>query len=235
APAFTAQTVAAPSRQCNEGSLAPLLENEAEVEAIWELISGEVAKGNTATKAFFLKEGMQAQILHLATHACIDDLEPSKSKIFFSDDHLYAHELYQLKLQAQMVVLSACETGVGVFQRGEGVMSLARGFAQSGAPSLTLSYWSVSDQSTAQIMDAYYQFLKQGQFKHQALRNAKQQYLNEQEQLQRLHPYYWSAFVHFGNVEPVKLRTDYPSFLLFIPIGLALIGLSVYLIFIKKK
>ena len=235
APAFTTQTLATPSRQCNQGSLAPLLENEAEVETIQALISGEIAKGEAATKAFFLRKGMQARILHLATHACIDDQEPSKSKIFFSDDHLYAHELYQLKLQAQMVVLSACETGVGVFQRGEGVMSLARGFAQSGAPSLTLSYWSVSDQSTAQVMGFYYQFLKQGQSKHRALRNAKMEYLNHQEQLQHLHPYYWSAFVHFGNVEPVKLSTGYLSYLPFAIIGPAVIGFLVYLFWSNKK
>lgn len=212
APEFKAQAAAAPSRQCNQGSLGPLLENKNEVEAINQLLSGKIASGVNANKSFFLKEGMDAQILHLATHACVDNQEPAKSKIFFSDDHLYAHELYQLELKAQMVVLSACETGVGEFQRGEGVMSLARGFAQSGAPSLTLSYWSVSDQSTAQLMRNYYTALAKGEPKHQALRSAKLDYLQNQEQLQRLHPYYWSAFVHFGDVEPIDLQSGYHFF-----------------------
>lgn len=234
APEFNAQAVAAPSRQCNQGSLAPLLENKNEVEAIQQLLTGEIVSGAAANKAFFLEEGMHAQILHLATHACVDDQEPGRSKIFFSDDHLYAHELYQLQLQAQMVVLSACETGVGVFQRGEGVMSLARGFAQSGVPSLTLSYWSVSDQSTAQVMRHYYEALSEGQEKHEALRNAKLDYLRNQEQLQRLHPYYWSAFVHFGDVVPIDLKSGNRFFWAYILIFGLLITLLSYYLFGKK-
>lgn len=232
APEFNAQAVAAPSRQCNQGNLAPLLENKNEVAAINQLLSGEIASGSDANKSFFLEEGMNAQILHLATHACVDDQEPSRSKIFFSDDHLYAHELYQLELQAQMVVLSACETGVGVFQRGEGVMSLARGFAQSGAPSLTLSYWSVSDQSTSQVMRHYYEFLSEGLDKQEALQQAKLNYLKNQEQAQRLHPYYWSAFVHFGDVKPIDLKSGNPYFWAY-TLGFGL--LITLLIFFRKN
>lgn len=235
APEFNASVSAAPNRKCNQGSLAPLLANVQEVESIQKLLSGKIFRGAAATKAAFLEEGMKAKILHLATHACVDDQDPARSKIFFGDDHLYAHELYQLQLQAQMVVLSACETGVGVFQRGEGVMSLARGFAQSGAPSLTLSYWSVSDQSTAQLMNHYYASLANGYQKHDALQEAKLNYLRNQEQLNRLHPYYWSGFVHFGNTDPVELNSSKHSIWPFVWIVLGLLALLITLFLSRKK
>jgi CHAT domain-containing protein len=205
APSFENSGAAVlPSRACERNTLAPLLENAKEVKAIQNILGGKIAENTVASKQNFLSKAGKAKIIHLATHACVDDNEPARSRIFFTDDHLYVHELYNLPLQADMVVLSACETGVGNFRRGEGVMSLARGFAASGAPSLTLSYWSVSDQSTSEIMQFYYQALKEGKPKHQALQAAKKDYLLGQEDVRSLHPYYWAPFVHFGDYSSLR-------------------------------
>jgi CHAT domain-containing protein len=204
APGFNNTEKNGNSRTCKADELPPLVENGPEVEQIKEIIGGKTKKGSKATRAAFLALAGRPRVLHLATHACVDDSEPARSRIFFSDDHLYAHELYDIPLAAEMVVLSACETGVGTFRRGEGVMSLARGFASSGAPSLTLSYWSVSDKSTAEIMAHYYRHLANGKPKHRALQAAKLDYLSTQEQTRYLHPYYWAAFVHFGDFSPLS-------------------------------
>lgn len=194
-------------RSCGElDQLSALIKSAEEVDAIQALYGGVVSKGVKASKDDFLQTGLKANILHLATHACVDDENPAASRLYFSDDYMYAHELYNLDLKARMVVLSACETGVGEFKKGEGIMSLARGFAISGAPSLTLSYWSVSDESTAEIMKYYYEHLKEGATKSSALKAAKLQYLNQQEQINRMHPFYWAAFVHIGDDQPLNLH-----------------------------
>ncbi len=114
-------------------------------------------------------------------------------------------------------------------------MSLARGFAQSGAPSLTLSYWSVSDQSTSQVMRHYYESLSEGHDKQQALQEAKLNYLKNQEQVQRLHPYYWSAFVHFGDVGPIDLKSGNRYFWAYILIFGLIITLLSYYLFGEKR
>lgn len=237
APSFDEAGLTTESRTCARGSLGPLSENEREVEALNQILQGKFKNGAAATKAYFLAQAGNAKVLHLATHACVDDTDGARSRIFFSDDHLYVHELYNLPLVADMVVLSACETGVGTFRRGEGVMSLARGFAVSGAPSLTLSYWSVSDKSTAEIMKYYYQYLAEGQPKHAALRKAKLTYLSKQEQSRYLHPYYWAAFVHFGDFTPLSVDHQGLSIpwlsLLFI-LAFTLVSYLVYHKFVKS-
>lgn len=212
APTFGSSAGLTESRTCERNTLASLVENLNEVEALQKIWGGSVVEGDKATRSYFLAEAGKTRILHLATHACVDDSDPARSRIFFSDDYLYVHELYHLPLQADMVVLSACETGVGSFQRGEGVQSLARGFASSGAPSLTLSYWSVSDQSTSELMTDYYSFLRESLPKHAALQAAKQAYLTNQEDVRYLHPYYWAAFVHFGDYSVLEQKNGIPNF-----------------------
>ena len=96
---------------------------------------------------------------------------------------MYAHEIYQLDLNADLVVLSACETGYGKFNQGEGVMSLARSFMYAGTPSLVVSLWQVNDQSTAIIMQLFYEKLEKGMPKDIALRQAKLEYLKNAERM----------------------------------------------------
>lgn len=203
APQFQGKEQFLAERSCEINDLRRLAFNEKEVKQIAQSVQGNFFTKTDATKANFIKSTNKARILHLATHACVDDINNEQSRIFFTDDYLFLHELYNLKTKSEMVVLSACETGIGSFKRGEGVLSLAHAFAYAGVPSITMSLWSVNDESTAKLMQYYYQHLKAGKAKHQALRQAKLEYLANCESVEKLHPYYWAGFVHLGDYEPI--------------------------------
>ena len=112
-------------------------------------------------------------MLHLATHAEIDNKNPLYNKLIFSDGDMTSSEIYLSETRAKMAVLSACNTGFGKLEKGEGVMSMARAFHFSGVPSVVMSLWKVPDRSTMQIMLLFYQHLENGESKSEALRKAK--------------------------------------------------------------
>ena len=212
-------------RACGFETPVPLKHTRSEVETINTIFNGTTLLGEEATKASFQEMASQYSILHLATHACADPVNSARNRIFFSDDHLYNHELSNLNIAADMVVLSACETGVGEFKRGEGVMSLARGFAYSGTPSITMSLWSVYDGAASELMIQYYKGLNKGMAKGQALRQSKLDYLANQESYRKLHPRFWAAFIHYGDIAPIVDKPIWPFYLggalfIFLTLGL---------------
>ena len=187
----------------------PLPNNKVEVQKIRELTNGKEISGKGATKNSFLEQAPNASILHLATHSEIDPLNPMLSKMhFYSDEErkgeLTASEIYNLNLNANMIVLSACSTGLGDNESGDGVMSLSRAFTYAGISSTVMSLWKVSDKETSDLMVMFYENLKQGQTKNEALRNAKLSYLENVKEPELLHPYYWAGFVLTGDVSPLK-------------------------------
>ena len=147
--------------------------------------------------------------LHLATHAFINETSAHQPCLIFSnttntdeDNLLYIHEILNLNLSADLVTLSACQTGVGDYHPGNGSNSLGMAFAYAGSNSLVSSLWSVPDESTSRIMELFYGFLKKGIPKAQALRKAKLAYANEANDLLK-HPYYWGAFTYYGKDTPL--------------------------------
>ncbi|MEM7656808.1 MAG: CHAT domain-containing tetratricopeptide repeat protein [Bacteroidota bacterium] len=190
--------------------VSSLPNNEAEAENAVQWFAGETRLGTQATKSRFLEEVDAFQLLHLAMHAVSDPQEPLQSGLIFSStgehsDVLYAHELYALRLGAELAVLSACETGTGQWQEGEGVMSLARAFKQAGVANVLMSLWQAEDQSTQEIMGQFYAQLRQGMGKAEALRAAKLTYLRE---ARVVHPFFWSSFVLVGNDQPVQFQAE---------------------------
>ncbi|WP_204101787.1 MULTISPECIES: CHAT domain-containing protein, partial [Spirulina sp. CCY15215] len=140
----------------------------------------------------------QYQILHLATHGCIND-DPLRSGLVFSlydekgnsqDGLLRLQDIYNLDLNAELVVLSACQTGIGEAVSGEGVVGLTRGFMYAGAKRVVVSLWNVNDAATANLMTNYYeQMLEDGLDAVSALREAQLQMWKNGE-----FPYKWAAF-----------------------------------------
>ena len=165
--------------------------------------------------------------MHLATHACINEQDPMLSKIYFSDDYLTYYDLNNLELNADLAVLSACNTGNGKLEKGEGVMSIAKGFIQAGVPSVVTSLWSVDDCATSDIMIHFYKYLKEGQVKDEALRNAKLEYLQTADKA-HAHPFYWGAFVQFGNTNSLDYLSEGEPWTTFIFIGL--LGIMFYVL-----
>ncbi len=144
--------------------------------------------------------------IHFATHGYIDSEKPELSAIVLSlvDEHgqpqdgfLRAQDLYNLQLPAELVVLSACRTGLGRDIKGEGLVGLTRGFMYAGAPRVIVSLWSVSDRATADLMGRLYAgMIKRGQRPAAALRSAQ---LEIWRQKAWRSPYYWAAFVQQGE------------------------------------
>lgn len=144
------------------------------------------------------------RFIHFATHGVVNEAEPALSGIIMAQDTtggedsvLHLGEIYNLELNADLVVLSACETGLGKLVDGEGIVGLTRGFMYAGARSLLVSLWRVEDSSTRKLMKLFYENLLSGMPKAQAARNAKLS-------LMRLDPvysipYYWSGFILVGE------------------------------------
>lgn len=143
------------------------------------------------------------QILHLSTHASGGSFtEPAA--ISFYDSILPVTQLYGNVWQPDLVVLSACETGIGAIVRGEGAQSLARAFQYSGSKNIVFSLWQVNDQATTQLMSRYYKTLKNTNSRNSSLSDAKRMYLQDPSVSNaKKSPYYWAAFVYYGTVDPV--------------------------------
>jgi CHAT domain-containing protein len=129
-----------------------------------------------------------------------------------------------------MVVLSSCNTGVGNLRRGEGILSLARGFIYSGSKSVVMSLWEVDDKSGTDIVKSFYRYLKNGYSKGEALRNARIKYLKNAGTL-RSFPYFWSTLVIYGDDSPVY----YTPMTKFIVVFTTLILILGTLIYFRKR
>ncbi|MDA0196628.1 MAG: CHAT domain-containing protein, partial [Bacteroidetes bacterium] len=206
--------------------LNPLPGAEDEARKVSEIMEGDLRLGESATEALFKKEAGSYDILHLATHSIINQEDPNYSKLMFSDKDdsedgmLHAFELENMSLNATLVTLSACNTGVGKIEEGEGVMSMARAFRSAGVPSVVMSLWPASDKSTPDLMKYFYQNLNNGQSKDVALNHARKQYLETATGKAR-HPFYWGGFVLIGDNQPIKI--DRNPMIWMLPIALLMV------------
>jgi CHAT domain-containing protein len=147
---------------------------------------------------------------------------------------LHTYEVYGLNLNADMVTLSACNTGSGKLQKGEGIMSLARGFIYAGVPSVVMTLWEVQDKSGYEIMRRFYQHLKDGHPKDVALQKAKIEFIKGSNML-KAHPYFWSSYILSGDSSTLQINEsawniNYAAFAIIIA---AILLAS--LIFLKRK
>lgn len=205
-------------------NLAELSNSESEISGIVPFFEGDIFLNDKASKANFLKVVDDPKIIHLATHADIGNGE--NPWIAFSDEKMYLKEIYATKNQSEMVVLSACNTLSGDLKRGEGIMSLARGFFYSGAKCVVSSLWPLTDESGSDIMISFYQNLDRGHSKSKALRQAKLDYMNSNIVEELKHPFYWAGFVVVGDNAPL-VTTRNPIWI-YIGIVLALVVLYVF-------
>ncbi len=198
------------SRTVDGKEFAELKESENEVKGIYDLFN---AKKNPATiflhtnasESNLKSENIsRSRFIHIATHGLINEAKPKLSGIIFaapekgsSDDGiLYSGEVYNLKLNADLVVLSACETGLGIIVKGEGMLGLTRGFMYAGAKNILVSLWQVADKSTAELMVEFYRNILNNQSYSTALRNAKLAMIKKGKYA---HPVEWSPFVLTGK------------------------------------
>ncbi len=141
--------------------------------------------------------------IHLATHGVVDESNPALSRIFLQSDigsedgNLFAGEIYNLDLNANLVTLSACQTGLGKISKGEGVIGLSRALVYAGAQNIIVSFWSVADESTSELMKNFYRKLLEEQNTTfcTSLRKAKLELVKNEKYAA---PYYWAPFILIG-------------------------------------
>ncbi len=195
--------------------LAALPYSAAEVTQASQLWQGSTYLGRAATEGRFKAMAPQANILHLALHGTLNTKgrlysdAAAQPALYFpaydslNDGLLHLHEVYRLNLKAQVTILSACETGQGPFAAGEGVMSLARGFAYAGCPTVLASLWRLHDGTAKTIITQWHQQARQGIPLHVALQQSQLHYLQQADALQA-HPGRWAAMVLVGNSPPLQ-------------------------------
>jgi len=191
---------------------------------------GLFAKGGAATKDFFLENAPNFQFLHLSTHAR-EKGENGNPEIYFSDEKLDLSKLYSTEFNSNLVILSACETGLGEVKKGEGVLSLNRGFTYAGAKSIISSLWRVNDKSTSDILSDFYANLNEKTTKSSALHLAKKDFLQNAEILFQS-PYYWAGLTYSGTDGTVVLERN--SAWKFLLLG-GIVFLVLASLFLRKK
>ncbi|WP_411032369.1 CHAT domain-containing protein [Spongiimicrobium sp. 3-5] len=185
-----------------------------EIREIAELIDGDYYYGNHAQEANFKRIAKNYKIIHLALHAEADNENPKNSRLYFTkgkdtiqDNILYGHELLNLDITSDLVVLSACNTGTGKVTAGEGIMSIGNAFQYAGTKSLLISGWEVSDKTTPELMKLFYTNLRAGMNKPKALQLAKLTYLENAEAAQA-NPFYWGSFYLVGDTSSIDLESS---------------------------
>lgn len=224
----------------DEGILSPLRFNETEVKDIAQIVGGEVFLGEEATEMAFKNNARAYSIVHIAAHGLVNDSLPDYSGIAFStestadtinDGFLQSYELYNMRLQADLVVLSACETAVGQWQNGEGLISIARAFKYAGSRNILASQWAIDDESTAKLMQLFCLKLKSGLQKDVALREAQLEFI---ETSVYSHPSFWGAYALWGDSEPIKWKKS-PDKNVSIYLSLILLVTGFSFFFFKRK
>lgn len=182
---------------------------ESEVKSISQLFASKQMKntlylGKDANEQHIKSESLKDySLIHFATHGVVDETDPELSRIFLQnssgseDGNLFAGEIYNLEMDANLVTLSACQTGLGKISKGEGVIGLSRALVYAGAKNIMVSFWSVADESTSELMKDFYQKLLDNPNAgySESLRQAKLKLMKNDKYNA---PYYWGPFILIG-------------------------------------
>lgn len=170
----------------------PFVNNE--ISALRRMFpSAKVFTDKRATFEHYTKNAPKFDILHLACHGQFRPDNPMFSSLHLADGFVTVRDICSQNLKAELVTLSACETGLNKVFAGDEILGLARGFLSAGAKSLVLSLWTVNDEATTELMKVFYTNLQRGESVASSLRKAQTDFIGRGE-----HPYFWSPFVLIG-------------------------------------
>ncbi len=206
-------TIETRGRLVDGGYVSPLPGTESEVQAIFKQFDERGKKAlvqikKSANEEFLKsKEVEKYKYLHFATHGFVNTEKPELSGILLAQDStlnedgiLYSGEIYNLKLNADLTVLSACETGLGEIKKGEGLIGLTRALLYAGSKNIIVSLWKVADNSTSDLMiDFYKNLLNEEQEKQEFSKALQQAKLKMIDEGKYAHPFYWSPFILIGK------------------------------------
>jgi CHAT domain-containing protein/uncharacterized protein HemY len=182
---------------------------ESEVQTISSLFTAKSISAKLFTRQDASEQAIKSaelknyRLIHFATHGVVDEASPELSRIFLQnnsgseDGNLFAGEIYNLEMDADLVTLSACQTGLGKISKGEGVMGLSRALIYAGAQNIIVSFWSVSDESTSELMKTFYNSMLENPASGYAanLRHAKLSLIKNEKYAA---PFYWAPFILIG-------------------------------------
>lgn len=172
---------------------APLIQDE--VNAVHRMIpDSELYLGSDATHEKLIEKGIDSRVIHVATHGTFRPDNPMFSGIALGDGYLHLYELYQMRLNAELLAFSGCATGLNVVSAGDELLGLVRGALYAGARSLLLTLWDVNDASTQKFMTEFYRRFQTGENKATAAAEAAKEIRKEYP-----HPYYWAPFTIVGK------------------------------------
>lgn len=185
------------------GGIYNLKYSKLEAASINELFPNKIISSRFTTDKDTIFESLkEADVFHFSGHAITNN---KNAFLVLSEDEnksITNSEIAIQNLDLELVVLSACETGLGKLAYGDGLQSLARAFVQAGTKTVVNSLWAVNDRSTAEVMNHFYAFIKNGYSIDDALRKAKLQYLNTSP-IENQHPYYWAGLIGLGDYSPI--------------------------------
>ncbi|MEL6625674.1 MAG: CHAT domain-containing tetratricopeptide repeat protein [Bacteroidota bacterium] len=207
-----------------------------EIRQVADLMNGRTFLGPSATVQNFVKEAPKGRIVHIASHSILEDLYPLDSRLIFSPEEdqseLTLAEVYNLQMDAELVVLSSCESGKGALAKGEGIMSLSRAFFYAGSQSALITLWEVEDRSAKDILYPFFEQLQAKQNKAKALQQSKLDFITYVGESSFAHPFFWGPFVLVGKQGAIEPATDrlpiYGLCISAIFICLSMIGFSYY-------
>ncbi len=197
-----------------------------EINTIENMIDGTIFIKENSTVNRFRENSRSHKIIHLATHANAT----SDPWVAFYDTTLKLHQLYTIPNQAELVVLSSCNSSLGTTINGEGIFSLVRGFFYAGSNAVISSLWEVNDKASSYLMVDFYKNLKKGASKAHALHSAKLNYLASHN-LSESSPYYWASFILIGHPKKITFSKDYSSIVIFFVLLILVFSFFIY----KKK
>ena len=215
-----------------------LIYSDDEVIGIQSIIGGDTLINKKATKQFIIDNAHKYGIIQISSHGFSNEESPYNSGLVLAktvegeDNILRVSDIYGLELNAKMVVLSACQTLAGTFQKGEGMRTLARAFAYAGCPNLVATLWNIPDASSKDIFIQFYRNLKQGQPRDVALQQAKLHYLRETDDANKMLPHRWAQTVLIGDTSPIYFG---PSWAKIATWSLSGIGLSLGFLFLWRS
>lgn len=198
----------------------------------------QIYKGLAARESKIVEEIPSANVLYFSTHAIANADDPLRSKLVLAkelgeqieDGYLHAYELFGLKLDADLAILNACESGIGNLQAGEGMISLAYSLQFAGCRSTALSLWKVDEKVNTQITATFLKNLQKGYSKSEAMRQAKLSYLQESDE-PLSHPFYWAGMIHMGQDGTIHATATRNNWWLW---SLAIIGLLITFLFRRR-
>jgi CHAT domain-containing protein len=198
---------------------------------VQNLLGGQAWLGKESSEATFKNSAVSCRTLLLVMHGISDNEHPELSRLLFGDpgpdslinnNILYASELQIMQLQADLVVLSACHSGAGKLEQGEGVYSLARAFAAAGVPASVMSLWLLHESTAPPLVEAFFKFLQAGKTKDEALKLAKLAFLKNDANFEMTHPFFWAGLTTAGDMRPLILPQNLSLSSFFCPISAVL-------------